>query len=461
MKRAEKLWKALSDLPDDLILEADPTRVRRGALRLRRLRIVASSVAAVLVLGIALSFLPGILGGAGDGGTVPNSDLPPISTEVFSDPPANEGSDATDMETHVILGSDQISRMFYGVPQRSWNGPRYSQWRDCVGMDVDGKVFQRLYEQGILDPSAPVHEGDIYHESHPRVPYDTVIETYRDVWGPFYAEQKNNFEGDKLQGLRNYRAQLRYEESTDSFVYYNLPFARYPDSSGDHFYGRLISVVQEGEEILAYVRYACYDTEGGVFSIYGERGGYYPDLERSRTVLLRGSDSSDYLTNENSIYSRLMAGAFDEYLPIYRVVFRPDGEGSYWWSYSLEVQEGQAIPKELTSGALPESSESKGMLLPLEGEKDSPVTESDLSLSYWKEDWLYLTVDGLLCRYHTVAGQDEVLTPAECIAFFNQTEGDREIYWEVYSAKEYSNYFGIILVNVTESKTLYLYNYST
>lgn len=460
MKRAEKLWKALSDLPDELILEADPTRVRRGALRLRRLRILASSVAAVLVLAVVLSFLPGILGGAGSDDPLPGTDGPGIVTEIPHDPPALEEPDSSDVETHVILGSDQISRMFYSVPQTSWNGAAYS--KGYGGMDVDEKVFRRLYEQGILDPSTPAYEGDMYHESYPRIPYDTVIETVLDVWGPFYAESQHNFEGDhKLQGLRDYRSMLLYEESTHSFVYYNLPLPRYPDSNGDHFYGRLISVEQEGEEILAYVRYACYDTEGGVFSIYGEKGGYYPSIEEHRSVLLRGTDSSDYLKNENSIYSRLMAGVFDEYLPIYRVVFRPDGEGSYWWSYSLEVQEGQAIPKELTSGALPESSESKGMLLPLEGEKDSPVTESDLSLSYWKEDWLYLTVDGLLCRYHTVAGQDEVLTPAECIAFFNQTEGDREIYWEVYSAKEYANYFGIILVNVTESKTLYLYNYST
>jgi len=463
MKSAEKLLISLGDLPEDLILEADPASVNPLPRKRRPVRTVATAVAAALVLALTLSFLPFFFrdgsteqpsgDGTGTGGFYSsNVDPGPIHKDPTDDVP--------EPQVQKILSAEDLFQMFRSVPQHAWNGVNYSVWDNGYGRDIDIKAFRILSEQGLLDPATPAYPDDWTNPSYPRIPYETVMAAYREVWGPFYVEEYMQ----KVQSpthLTNNRAFLIYEESTNSYVFYNYPFDRYPTSVGDHFYARLVRVEQEGENLYVYVRYACYDTEGGEFTIYGEQGGWLgAQYEKTRSVLLRGYDGADYETNPNSAFQRLHAGCYDEYLPIYRIQFRPDANYDYWWQEALEVQDGTKIPAEALSRPVPAPESLEGIKLAVEGEKDAPASDENPYPTYMDEEWLHITVNGAFCRYRPVAGYSEPLTPKDLLTTFSQTVGETEILWEVYTAAEHPDGYGLVLFNPTDGTVQHFYNFS-
>lgn len=441
----------------------------------RRIAFAALSFGVLILLLGALIFflLRGIQKNKDSSLLTENSSTVSSENSEKNNPPADAGnlSDATVNpplywtegalpQSSSFLSAEEISALFRNIPQRGWSGTKGWKWNSCTGIDTDSRVIDRLYELNLIDPKTPVVKDDLYHSSHPRIPYETIENLYRETWGPFFMSRYEGLghQGNLVDGfIYDRRTQLVYEESSHSYVHYNMPFSRSPDSSGDHFYARLISIERDDRGLYAYVRYACYDTEAGEYSIYGEKGGWVINWDDRRTILARGRDGKNYAEDENSVFNRLHEGYFDEYLPVYRVTFLPDESGTYWWWECMRTEEGKRIPEELLTGILPEKPAIQGVALPVLGEKDLLSSYQGMNLAYFEDVYFYVTLDGRMYCYAMVPGHEEVLTPAEKITSFSQDGESTSVLWEVYSSKEYPNGFGILLRNGTDGSVYHYY----
>ena len=427
----------------------------------------------LLLSGTLLLFLPGrepegeptkplLDGGAGE-----QTD---VVLDLSSETVKSEDSETVDVPDYWVEGvlpqsssfmsEESLIALFRTIPRRAWMGEEGWPWKYCYGTDTVSRVIDRIFELGLVDPDVMGNKSDAFHPSHPRIPYETVENLFREIWGPFFMSRYEDFNPDADvidRFLCDLRAQLVYEESTNSYVFQNYPFSRSPDSAGDHFYARLMSVEREKEEIYAYVRFACYDTEAGEYSIYGEQGGWVINWDDRRTILARGRDGKDYQDKENSVFNRLHAGYFDEYLPVYRVTFRADEDGNFWWWQCMRTELGTEIPTELLTGTLPEAPSVQGAALPILGEKDSFSDYVGMQLAYFEDIYFYVTMEGRMVRYAKLPGHDETLTPAEKITNFSHEGAAGPEPWEAYTSVEYPNGFAILLRNEADGNVYHYY----
>lgn len=366
-------------------------------------------------------------------------------------------------ETQVFLAPDDLTEMYYTIPTGAWGEalPRYWKESNGFGHNINQRVFNALYEDKVLDPATPVIPGNFYDASYPRIPAETVKNTILKVWGPFYWEHYSSSAEDKEtwvpESLSDGKVTLLYEEATQSYIFYNSGRDRFPLESGDHFYGRLLYTEQEGEDLIAYIRFGNYDINNGNYYLMPNHLELWNGENNPDKPLLQGSHPSDYKENENSVYNRMFAGVFDEYLPVYRITFKADEKGKYWWYSSQKVKEAQIIPAELLSAPLPETRPA-GTVVPIYGAHDVESAVKLGQMSYFEPyQGIYLfrvTIkEEILDSYCVVPGHEETLTKRDYVLTFQQNLDGKTCTWEVYTAKEYPDDFGIILVNVTEGTT--------
>lgn len=383
-----------------------------------------------------------------------------VSTEIYQPPYLDEGSEISVTE---VVALPRIYELFERVPQRSWLDVEVADWGIANHTDIYKKILDYMEAQGIIDRSLPSYAGDYYNAEYPRLSMETVRECVDAAIGPFYRQYNQEHwypaEGmpqDIPGSIRDEETLLLIEPETGCYVVMNTPMYRHPDSSGDHFYARFVDMERKDGDLIVTVRFANYDVEKGQYSVYAEGGGWW-EGDKYHQVLLRGHHPSNYKSDPNSVYCLLHAGTFDEYLPLYQVTFRADGEGEYWWYTSQKIQEGTPIPEEALSAALPEEA-SLGMKLPVCGEKDSESPKMP-ELSYFQNGYLWLTLNNRFYRYGPVPGTEETLTPARKVYSFTQSEEKGEVAYEVYICDEYPDGFGLVLKNVSEGTVKNYYRF--
>ncbi|MBO5222538.1 MAG: hypothetical protein J6C26_09510 [Clostridia bacterium] len=496
------LFKLLGDLPDEMILEADPANFKKKKSPVAWIKYASAAVAAALVIALSITFLP--LGTGTPSVDLPTTDRPPLHTQGSqpnSSPSGDERPDTnitdtdheTDTEddnsthgeikdnvywqegkvpeTQVFLTSDALTEMYYSIPFGAWNVAVYDDlltWENVLsyGNIVNNRMIEILYRDGDLDPNTPVIPGNWYDSSYPRIPSDKIRDAYLEAWGPFFWEAKlKSIENGSPLNPKNEKGYpnsigsdnciLFYEEATDSYIVYNEPpMDRGALKSGDHFYGRLLYTEEINGELVAYIRFGNYDILNGKCYLLPTNVEHWFDKDNPIVPLLEGDHSSNYKEDKNSIYNRLFAGMFDEYLPVYRLSFRPDSEGKYWWSSTQRVKESQPIPAELATSPIPETRPA-GTVLPIYGAADEESSVKLGQLSYFRPymgiyQFCITLEEDRLDYYCKVPGNDEVLTKKDYILTFQQNLDGETCTWEVYSSNEYPNGFGIILVNVTK-----------
>ncbi|MBQ4322417.1 MAG: hypothetical protein IJC19_00605 [Clostridia bacterium] len=486
------LFKLLGDLPDEMILEADPANFKKKKSPMAWIKYASAAVAAALVIALSITFLP--LGTGTPSVDLPTTDRPPLHTQGSqpnSSPSGDEHPDTnitdTDHETdteddnsthgeikdnvywqegkvpqeQVFLTADTLIEMYYTIPTGAWGEAESLYWEKTYGYgwSVEQRVFDELYKRGILDPETPVIPENFYDPSYPRIPAETIKEVFLEVWGPFYWEHlKSTYKGTGDAWVpavvQNGKVILFYEEVTNSYIFYNNNRNRFPLESGDHFYGRLLYTEQEGEDLVAYIRFGNYDIKDGMFYIMPNHVENWIDKDNPYKPILQGTHSSNFKKDENSAYNRMFAGMFDEYLPVYRVTFKADENGKYWWYCSQKVKEAQTIPTDLLTAPIPETRPA-GTLVPIYGAHDIESPVKLINVSYFEPyQGIYLfraTIEeDVLDSFCKVPGNDEVLTKKDYILTFQQNLDGETCTWEVYSSNEYPNGFGIILVNVTK-----------
>ncbi|MBQ4322908.1 MAG: hypothetical protein IJC19_03105 [Clostridia bacterium] len=200
-------------------------------------------------------------------------------------------------------------------------------------------LLQELSYAGIISMRRQAGYPDSENPYLPRIPAATVKKVYENIFGPgTFREREKKDISDVVGGI------LFYEEETDEyrFLCYSggggdpacFPRAGYTD----------ISITEDS--IVLLVRYATMSVAfSDKVSIY--TGSTLLTDRQNVTPFCVMPEIENPYDNPDSARNRFENGFYDAYLPLYKVTFKANGDGTYHWSSTLLVEEAKTIPVEL------------------------------------------------------------------------------------------------------------------
>jgi len=234
--------------------------------------------------------------------------------------------------------------------------------------DYTGILVQELRSAGVLSGGYRFFEPPTEEQMRelPRIPVATVRETLDRLFGPGSGDRAIGSELFYFNGVTTpYR--LLYSEEENAYIYYP-----YSAGGGDprisEVYEKLLRVETEGENKIMYSVYVRYVDGVNDGNTLGDLKGYY---------YLRGYDPEVeghkfFARFESDVRDEVFSGAYDEYLPLFRHEFRPNGDGSYYWAETVVVEAGkQPTPEPGT-----DSDEGSTTTEAVDPETTAPVTDT-------------------------------------------------------------------------------------
>ena len=110
------------------------------------------------------------------------------------------------------------------------------------------------------------------------------------------------------------------------------------------------------------------------FSAYGDTVFYLRDNITSDATVLMDIKKADW-EGKTYPWDLLDAGMMDEYLPVYKHTFKPNGDGTYYWAKTeLETAGKEIPPSVLSASSVPE--ETPGNPATDNGETTAPATDT-------------------------------------------------------------------------------------
>ncbi len=200
-------------------------------------------------------------------------------------------------------------------------------------------LLQELSYAGIISMRRQAVYPDFDSPYLPRIPAETVKKTYENIFGPGkFRHREGQDIGDVVGGT------LIYDKETDEYR-----FLCYTGGGGDPACmsrAAYTDITINEQEVVLYVRYALmsmgYQDNVPIYagcSLLTDRKNAVPF-----SVIPEIDDPYD---NPNSAQNRFESGFYDEYLPLYRVTFTANGDGTYHWSSTFLMEDAKPIPVEL------------------------------------------------------------------------------------------------------------------
>ena len=210
-------------------------------------------------------------------------------------------------------------------------------------------LLRTLHERGYIKnfPLAgdenPDPEGDPTKE---RIPTETVKSVYDSLFGP------GSFDRRPIKRFITGFGSLESFSNPEEYVYYE-PFVG-GDSGQILRHTPIVSAKELNGSLIMRVRFA---------SLY--RSYYQPSFIEA--------DSTGHVIAyvSDSVENALKEGVYDEYLPIYEIVFKSNGDGTYYWESTEMIEAPKTVPESLgvSPSRIESSSETK------EPPTDDPVTD--------------------------------------------------------------------------------------
>jgi hypothetical protein len=161
----------------------------------------------------------------------------------------------------------------------------------------------------------------------PRVSATDLRRTFDRLFGPDASKL--------LDGVERFGGDVSYLQLLEDGTYAYVPYSSLGGMGG----ADRISYVKserDGDKVFVYVRYAYYSAPYPCIWIVGVRAGNSEPYRLLSTV-----DTSGWSVQP---WTRVAAGEFDEYFPIYKHTFVSNGDGTYYWDSTELVEEGKQIP---------------------------------------------------------------------------------------------------------------------
>jgi len=191
---------------------------------------------------------------------------------------------------------------------------------------------EELHYLGLIDMADSIWDIEQTKEST-RLPATTVRDMYESVFG------KGSFASLAGKDLNSVTGgYFLYDKETDEYRY-----VCYSYGGGDAaITGNTVftKVVEKGGSVELYVRKAII-SQGGVLFYPGNT--WLVD-HYDAPIFAIGKRSSDP-ESDRQPDKMLENGELDEYLPLYKVTFLANGDGSYAWQSTEMVEEGKPIPE--------------------------------------------------------------------------------------------------------------------
>jgi len=196
-------------------------------------------------------------------------------------------------------------------------------------------LLEELFRTGLIPKDVPEFGSLPSREqvlACPRVSVSDVFRTFDRLFGPGASQLLKNAE--RIGGDSSY-IQLLDEEN-----YAYVPYS-YLGGMGSAYRICYVKSETAGDRVFVYARFAHYSAPGyPSIWISGWISGT-PDGDFARYQLLDTVDTSDWSVQP---WSRIDAGEFDEYFPIYKHTFVSNGDGTYYWDSTEMVESGKNIP---------------------------------------------------------------------------------------------------------------------
>ncbi len=206
-------------------------------------------------------------------------------------------------------------------------------WGNNTNHGVSHIIFDELFRMGLLPkdmaefPNAPTGEE---LAACPKVSVEDVNKVFDRLFGPSASARLSS--GQVGIGTGNKRLQL--SEDKKNYIY--IPYS-YSGSAGNLW--RMVPVRSEavGNDIVVYAKFGYHFGESQVALC--ENFGSYEELHFLSPIV-----GTALFKDEQRPFVRMHNGDFDEYLPVYRHTFKPNGDGTYYWAQTELETAGKEIP---------------------------------------------------------------------------------------------------------------------
>ncbi|MBQ4323028.1 MAG: hypothetical protein IJC19_03730 [Clostridia bacterium] len=214
------------------------------------------------------------------------------------------------------------------IPRAAYSGKNENIQSVSWGEDTDYSVDQVLFEKLVALDLLPKTTIGI---AKPTISVDKVTETFDQLFGEGASK--------RIQGMStigNKRHCLTLLNGGESYEYTHLTSG---ESNTRAWYTAHVRTEFSGNDIVLYTRFA--ETASKNYPIFWISENCKSD--ENPVLLIKGVEANK-LSDELSPWTRLKNGEFDEYLPVYKHTFKPNGDGTYYWAQTELETAGKEIP---------------------------------------------------------------------------------------------------------------------
>ncbi|MBO5221787.1 MAG: hypothetical protein J6C26_05690 [Clostridia bacterium] len=206
---------------------------------------------------------------------------------------------------------------------------------DIINQSTSSIFFYGLQRDGLIPKTVEPFNAPPTKEqlaACPKVSAADIEKTFTRLFGP---DAVARFCGKDSYSTRGHLILTRLEDG--SYAYYDYSFG---GGDGPGAWTNYVRSETVGEDIVLYATFA-YGTLGGYDSCWisetVDDGGKALLSVPKENLEKRAADP----------FKMLKTGAFDEYLPIYKHTFKPNGDGTYYWAHTELDTAGKEIPLSL------------------------------------------------------------------------------------------------------------------
>ncbi len=233
--------------------------------------------------------------------------------------------------------SNSHEKLLEYVPYAAYTGQTETIETQGVSYCTLRIFYKELKQQGLIPSDMKSIDREPSKEallSFPQVSVEDVCKTFDRLFGPNASRLLKIDEAESGKPiLDSMSEQLYLSEDKKTFYYVPLSYG------GGYYtlpYGRLFRSEVIGEDLCLYVRmvYTSIDNDRYFW--------LYETFKSQSSLIYYRCDDWDKLGVNP--WEMLDNGELDEYLPVYKHTFKPNGDGTYYWASTVKESDGKQIP---------------------------------------------------------------------------------------------------------------------